>query len=440
MAASSPDEKLNDITEIETKRKVDLENSKQQDRQIRGTANLQEKDTLADMEIEDSRAVPSSAVNRGSVQDSQKRQKAVEDKPLPEDTEEKNQSKDEEPAEDDNQDKKEDNSGESESEELEDEEKEKPDDENEEENPDEDSEDEDEEAEDEEKNPDEDNENPEKQGESDGSEAAESEAELGAGEAAGAEVGAAETAAGAGAAEGAAAAAGAEAGVVAGAGTVAATSPIWGVALAVIGVIIVLLLLVFFVFVSMVVQCNDKTISGVGTRILSTGTSFIGIIPADVCKQLAINNFGNGSSGGGGASGIFEPALVNLAVSVKAGVDGRATACMADKVKTIYDLAQAATPPIEFEITGAYEPRTTASGGVSAHSRGEAVDIGLRPPAALRSNDPRIARLVAIARQVGFVPPAGNTLDEYANPAPNATAGHVHVEFNIPSDGGTFCK
>jgi len=82
----------------------------------------------------------------------------------------------------------------------------------------------------------------------------------------------------------------------------------------------------------------------------------------------------------------------------------------------------------------------TAQGTPSAHGRGEAVDIALlNPTVPIHGSDPRIAQLVALGKSVGFVPSAGDTLDEYANPAANATGGHVHVEFNLRPDGSTYC-
>ena len=86
-------------------------------------------------------------------------------------------------------------------------------------------------------------------------------------------------------------------------------------------------------------------------------------------------------------------------------------------------------------ITSAYRPESTGS----AHQRGEAVDIALRPVPTSKS-DPRIAQLFAIGQSVGFVTPVGDTIDEWNNPQEKTSAGHIHVEFNLKPDGKTtFC-
>ena len=120
---------------------------------------------------------------------------------------------------------------------------------------------------------------------------------------------------------------------------------------------------------------------------------------------------------------------------------------MLPKVQELFTFASDAG--LTITITGAYRTEMTASGTPSAHSRGEAVDVALRaPPIPWDQNthslpagfagDSRIAQLVQIGKSVGFVPPTGDTLDEYNNPAPNATGGHVHVEFNRTS-AGSYC-
>lgn len=96
---------------------------------------------------------------------------------------------------------------------------------------------------------------------------------------------------------------------------------------------------------------------------------------------------------------------------------------------------------IEIAITGAYRAlANTAENRPSAHGRGEAIDIALRNPrVGLNEPDSRIDQIVDIARRVGFVSPAGDALDEYSNPARNATAGHIHLEFNVKGDGSSYC-
>ncbi len=228
------------------------------------------------------------------------------------------------------------------------------------------------------------------------------------------------------------------------AGFLAATSEFW---VPILGLFLLVLLVIgifFFVSTSAIAYCNQDGLSGWTVWGASKISALAG--GEDYCATIKIA--GGGRSGGGGASTSFPapsgPNLVNLSsygVQVKAGIDDRVTACMAARVQQLYQAALSAR--IDIEITDAYRPGgTTAGGGTSAHSRGEAVDIALRNPTVpipLQSVDPRIAKLVAIARAAGFVPPLADTLDEYNNPAPNATAGHVHVEFNIPPNGGTYC-
>jgi hypothetical protein len=121
---------------------------------------------------------------------------------------------------------------------------------------------------------------------------------------------------------------------------------------------------------------------------------------------------------------------------------------MADKVEKIFKDAK--TAGLEITITSAYRGEgLTDTGGTSAHGRGEAVDIALRSPTipwnqtthSLPSgfSDPRIGKLMAIGQKY-FPSPQGDALDEYHKPAGNATGGHMHVEFNIPSPStNSYC-
>ncbi len=206
-------------------------------------------------------------------------------------------------------------------------------------------------------------------------------------------------AAAAGAAGGEAAAAG---GAAAGAGAVevgaaaggtgiiaflAGTAEVWVPALL---IILLTIFIVLIVVITPVAICN----SSFAARVASLG----------FCEYLKIGNSGSDSS------------------STKS-----------DSTNPQYDL--------DIVITGAYRPGAIVAGTnrLSAHGRGEAVDIALRNPTVpMRSSDPRIAQLVSIAKGIGFTPATGNTLDEYANPTEGATGGHVHIEFNAPN-GTTFC-
>jgi biotin carboxyl carrier protein len=231
------------------------------------------------------------------------------------------------------------------------------------------------------------------------------------------------------------------------AAAIASTAPIWGTVLAILAAIALIVGLGIFVIISVASTCNAGGLTGFGAKT----ASFIGsFMPAtggvDICDSLTIAT--NVQTATQNAPNPNNPTtgdlvhLVGYGIPVKAGVDDRVTACMAGRLTAIFAIARTAQPPIDIEITDAYRPGgTTAGGGVSAHSRGEAADISLRnPKVPVHGNDPRISDLIAIAQSVGFVPPQGDTLDEYHNPAPNASAGHVHVEFNIPKNGGSYCS
>ncbi len=97
---------------------------------------------------------------------------------------------------------------------------------------------------------------------------------------------------------------------------------------------------------------------------------------------------------------------------------------------------------LDIVITSAYRPGAIVAGTnrLSAHGRGEAVDIALRNPSISGpSSDPRLTQLLEIARSIGFATPVGDTLDEYNRPTEGATGGHVHIEFNLQANGTTYC-
>lgn len=167
------------------------------------------------------------------------------------------------------------------------------------------------------------------------------------------------------------------------------------IVLAFANVVGVVIIFVFIVIVPVAV-CNVGPAGWGFGKIGSTLAHWAGIIPIDICSKLSINS--NTQSSGGSVG------------------------------------------KLDIVLTSAYRPgETTATGGLSAHGRGEAVDIALRnPTVAIHGQDPRIDQLVQLGQNMGFVPLAGDTLDEYANPALNATGGHVHVEFNV-KDGTTYC-
>lgn len=373
MARPTLDDKLNAIASLEEKRKTKLEKVRRaelrmeervktpQDGQLKST-------TPVDKEITDEEDVTEKEEERfaGESSEPERNQQS-------EDQSEQNPDSKQEPGDEESRENDEEN----------------PDDE--EENEDEDDEEGDDENEDgdEDENPEENEEGNEKSPEDIEADidaaknAAEGEEALAGGEAA------------IGAAEGAAVAA--EGATAAGAAT--ASAPIWGGILAIIAVIGLIMAFVFVVLMVMIVKCNEDSWSGTGARAASTVASWVGVIPEDVCEQLA---FEGGSSGGGGASGSWTDTSI--------------------------------------VITSAYRPGAVVAGTnrLSAHGRGEGVDIALRNPN-YSANDPRLAQILQIARSVGFTPPAGDALDEYTNPTEGATGGHIHLEFNTNSSNVTYC-
>lgn len=177
------------------------------------------------------------------------------------------------------------------------------------------------------------------------------------------------------------------------------TSPYWG---PVVGAGLLALVFLGIIILTPVVICNSSYSSD-----LSVDGAKLTLSLGGLCKYLKINDTTSSTtppSGGGGATGTF------------GGLD--------------------------IVITSAYRAGSIVAGTntLSAHSRGEAVDIALRNPIVpIHGSDPRIAQLVAIAKSVGFTPAVGDTLDEYTTPTEAATGGHVHVEFNVQANGNTYC-
>jgi hypothetical protein len=99
---------------------------------------------------------------------------------------------------------------------------------------------------------------------------------------------------------------------------------------------------------------------------------------------------------------------------------------------------------IDIVLTSAYRPGAIVFGTnrLSAHGRGEAIDVALRNPrVGFRPNPPdaRIAQVVSIARSI--IGGRGDVIDEYnnsqCNPAEASCAGHIHIEFNSGQCDGT---
>ncbi len=307
---------------------------------------------------------------------------------------------------------------------------------------------EDKDEEDDEKKPDENKDSDEEKPESDEAPQLGEESEEGLGEAGeGAGEGLAEGAGaeGAGIAEaGAAAAEGAEAAEAgtAAVGFFAATSEIWVPILAIFLIICLMLGLFFFITTAAIAYCNDSGAAGWAVWATSKVSGLSG--NGDFCKALAINTnatpelYTGGRAGGGGQTTSFwEPAdLVALGgVSIDTQTsDPRVRSCMLPKVQQIFAAANAVG--INITITSAFR-----SGDFpSRHAFGEAVDIAIRPsPAKPWNTNTQISKLVQIAKNAGFTPTQGDTIDEYNNPVERTSGGHVHVEFNKISTSASYC-
>lgn len=175
---------------------------------------------------------------------------------------------------------------------------------------------------------------------------------------------------------------------------IVSSAPVWG---PILGILLLLAALVFVVIISVVSLCGQTGTSGSLIRNILKIGSYVGI-SQDYCSA-----FQGGRSGGAGASG---------------------------------------TVKLDIVLTSAYRPGAVVkgTGKPSAHGRGEAVDIALiNPSVPEHSSDLRIAQLVSLAKSLGFVPPPGDTLDEYTTPTEGATGGHVHIEFNLKADGTSYC-
>lgn len=190
--------------------------------------------------------------------------------------------------------------------------------------------------------------------------------------------------------------------------------------------------------------CNSGGIKGTvikaGAKVLSWG----GVLPIDLCKQLTFNSTTPQDATPQTNSSIVPPSdLVPITgVPIDPGTsDPRVRRCMLSYIQDLYKRSQQAK--LDWVITGAYRPNAIVAGtdNLSAHARGEAVDIALRNPKdPLYSPDPRIDKLIGVAAVEGFRPAQGDTLDEYRYPTKGAIAGHAHIEFNInQATNGSYC-
>ncbi len=174
----------------------------------------------------------------------------------------------------------------------------------------------------------------------------------------------------------------------------ASTSPVWGTALLVVLLLVVVVSFVVFMPVAAICGNNSYTAAVQAGLPFNMGYAIQGI------KGMACPS---GTTDQGGGTG-----------------------------------GQPSDTPLDIVLTSAYRPDANGS----AHQRGEAADISFRVPPT-SDNDPRIAQLVALAESFGFIPPVGDTIDEWNNPQENTSAGHVHIEYNLKLRGnlsqGSYC-
>lgn len=252
----------------------------------------------------------------------------------------------------------------------------------------------------------------------------------------------ARTALGTGARAGAGAAVSAGGTAVAGIGGTA----LGPVILVVLGIIAAVIIFLMLAVGSMYYICNDAGWKSRVVRIASTVASWTNLTSGDICAAFAALP----GAGPGSGMAVQPPTqdapppgqdLVAISgVPVEGASNPQLRPCMMAHIQLIYNEAQKLG--INFVITSAYRNTTVAdSGSLSAHARGEAVDIALRPRGDLRDPEfnKKVRTLVGIAEAAGFKPPQGDTLDEYNKPTSGATAPHIHIEYNTPPNGKSYC-
>lgn len=221
---------------------------------------------------------------------------------------------------------------------------------------------------------------------------------------------------------------------------IAATSEIWGPIALVVGAIILLFLLVVIIVSIFAAGCNTTTgkIANFIIKIQSFGST-------DICSSLV--SIGLDAPAREPIAGEA-PAELGLVAIIGVPVDvflppprAMLRPCMLAKVQNIWSRSQdplervrweqatgnLITKPMDWVVTSAYRPEDVGS----YHARGEAADMALRNPREnYGSQDPRIDFLVFLAKDEGFVPLAGDTVDEYRRPLARTEGAHIHVEFN----------
>jgi hypothetical protein len=128
-------------------------------------------------------------------------------------------------------------------------------------------------------------------------------------------------------------------------------------------------------------------------------------------------------------------------VPTAGSLDPRLRPCMLAHVQLVYREAQRLG--ISFVITSAYRPGAIVQGTnrTSSHGRGEAIDLEIIPRGSLSDEafQKKIRTLRGLFESDGFREPMGNTLDEYNEPTEGASGGHLHVEYNSPVNGKSYC-
>lgn len=206
-----------------------------------------------------------------------------------------------------------------------------------------------------------------------------------------------------GAAEGAGVAAGgtaAEGAAAEGAATAGAGAAAWfGAPAAVIAAgIAAVLILVVVIFMILFAGCNQGGWKGVTAKTLSKGASFFGYLPADVCKELAVNDIGQGgqSGGAGGGTGFggLSDAAARSQLLQRAGVtinkpqpatslEGIQQATIDEIVNFAIACGKYANPSAlptanacNVQFSGGTETGAGHAGGPCSHLSGNKADIG----------------------------------------------------------------
>lgn len=226
-----------------------------------------------------------------------------------------------------------------------------------------------------------------------------------------------------------------------------------------VAIVFIVVCMVVIFFMTSILACNNpEDLAGGGwkgklivfsartvSRIISPGT--LDYFDNDLCPYFVITSkVANNTQPALGTSPAAGQDLVPISGIPTAGsLNARLRPCMQAHIELVYRQAQAQRPPINFVITSAYRPGAIVAGSnpprLSSHARGEAIDVQIVPSGSLNDDafQAKIARLIGLFETEGFSPPPGDTLDEYNDPTEGATGGHIHVEYNSPVNGRSYC-